>query len=508
MSWYLASLLLLVLCVNGMAQDCIKDPALAYRSTGVACRLTYPAAVVLNEKTTKVIEAAFQHAKYPSIKGEKSLLFGSKLSYGLDNLEIYNLTIGQSVFELRPGEGLSLDISNVSAEFKGTIQYGYGSWLVNFGHSVNFEIESQIDLKINPKLYCGKGRVSADTSDCYLKFDKLHLLLQGDREPNWLKKLFTDFITFTVKMAIRGQICNELNKVANILADFVQETAENFLSDGDISVDISLTGPPVITSNYIESYHRGLTKYKNTSAVINDMVTSIVFNPRQLTEHRMLYFWVSDKLLNPIINAAHEDGRFQLNISGAELTELFSTNHTDAVMPEFIQKCIMESSSPELRVWSSSGAFLNTSRDFGTSVWAEAAGQLYCGGSPTPLLSFQTNVAVEIWVSYANKKVSLHCKPTEISSYITGGEILQAYFLPSEYKKIDEYIEDAVRKIGIPKIISVLEVEITRLLDKQGTHLFDIYNPEVIPQDGYVVIQMDFGFPHHLLVEFLQKTLD
>lgn len=506
MSWYVTSLLLLlvVLCVNGMAQDCLKDPALAYRFTGAACRLTYPAAVVLNEKTTKVIEAAFQHAKYPSIKGEKSLLFGSKLIYGLDNLEIHNLTIGRSTFELRPGEGLSLDISNVSAEFKGTIQYGYGSWLVNFGHSVDFEIESQIDLKINPKLYCGKGRVSADTSDCYLNFDKLRLLLQGDREPNWLKKIFTDFITFTVKLAVRGQICKEINKVANILADFVQETAENFLSDGDISVDINLTGPPVITANYIESYHRGLTKYKNTTAVIDDSN----FNPTHLTEHRMLYFWVSDKLFNPIISAAHQDGRFQLNITGAELTELFSTNTTDVIMPEFIQKCIMESSSPELRVWSSSGAFLNTSRDFGTTVWVEATGQLYCGGSSTSLLSFKMNVAVEIWVSYANKKVSLHGKPTEISSFITGGEIPKEYNSISEFEKINKYIEDAVRKIGIPKVLSILEIEITRLLDKQGTHLFDIYNPEVIPQDGYVVIQMDFGFPHHLLVEFLQKTLE
>lgn len=85
----------------------------------------------------------------------------------------------------------------------------------------------------------------------------------------------------------------------------------------------------------------------------------------------------------------------------------------------------------------------------------------------------------------------------------------------------------------------VLEIELTRLLDKQGTNLFDIFNPEVLPQDvsvlfdlslfvmfpllysyshnesvfppsmlqGFVVIQMDFGFPHHLLVEFLKKTL-
>lgn len=73
--------------------------------------------------------------------------------------------------------------------------------------------------------------------------------------PNWLKKLFTDFITFTVKVAIKGQvslreteltfhssllskshvhvvllcsqmqICKEINKAANILADFIQDTA-------------------------------------------------------------------------------------------------------------------------------------------------------------------------------------------------------------------------------------------------------------------------------------------
>lgn len=90
-------------------------------------------------------------------------------------------------------------------------------------------------------------------------------------------------------------------------------------------------------------------------------------------------------------------------------------------------------------------------------------------------------------------------------------------------------------------VSAVLQTELTRLLDKQGTNLFDLYNPEVLPRDvsplrscsgftvvlvfershwlclsvplsvpmlqGYVVIQMDFGFPHHLLVEFLQRTL-
>lgn len=33
-------------------------------------------------------------------------------------------------------------------------------------------------------------------------------------------------------------------------------TAEQFLTDGDISVDIGITAAPVITANYIESYHK------------------------------------------------------------------------------------------------------------------------------------------------------------------------------------------------------------------------------------------------------------
>lgn len=489
--------LLLILSVIGASSGCLQDPASAYRFTGAVCRLTYPAAVVLNEKTTKVIEAAFQHARYPSMKGEKSLAFIGTIKYGLDNLEIHNLSIGQSEFELRPGVGIGLLISNVSAVFRGTILYGYGSWLGEVGSSVDFEIVSQIDLGINPKLYCGQGKVAADTSDCYLDFHKLTLHLQGDKEPNFLKRLFTDFITFTVKMAIKGQICKEINKASNILADFIQDTAERFLSDGDISVDIGVTAPPVITANYIESYHKGLIKYNNLTAVINDSV----FDPSQLTENKMLYFWLSDQVLNPLLVAAHQDGRSQLNISGSELTELFRVNLRTPT-PDYIKSCL-EGSTPELRVWSSSVPQLKTSTS-GTTVRAQASGSLYCGNTVTPTLNFDMALAVVVTASYGDKRLSLHAKPAEIA--VVHAELpLQNQQLQDEAQL--QFLKKAVRKIGIPKVMSVLEVALTRLMDKQGTNLFDIYDPQVLPQDGFMVIEMDFGFPHHLLVEFLRKTL-
>ncbi|XP_013856457.1 cholesteryl ester transfer protein [Austrofundulus limnaeus] len=158
--------------------------------------------------------------------------------------------------------------------------------------------------------------------------------------------------------------------------------------------------------------------------------------------------------------------------------------------------------SSELRVWSSSVPVLSTFPS-GTRVWAQVSAELYCGGQTAPTLCFQTNVSVEVTVSYSDKKVFLHGKPLQIL-------VLRAE-LPTQNQQLNvdtqEFIREAVEKIGIPHVLSVLSVEFTRLLDKQGTHLFDIFNPEVLHRDGYVVVQMDFGFPHHLLVDFLKKTL-
>ncbi|XP_076123473.1 cholesteryl ester transfer protein [Alosa pseudoharengus] len=490
-------LLLPLLSLVALGQACL-DPEEAYRFTGAVCRLTYPAALVLNEKTTRVIEAAFQHAKYPSIEGQKSMMVFGKVSYGLHNLEIHNLSIGHSEVELRAGEGIGFLISNVSAVFKGTLKYAYGSWLIRVSQTVDFEIESQIDLGVNPKLYCGAGKVAADTSDCFLTFHKLKLILQGDREPGWLKRVFTDFITFTVKLVIKGQICKEINNVANILADFIQNQAEQFLSDGNITIDIGVTSAPVITSNYVESYHKGLTIYNGTKAVINGSV----FHPSQLTEDHMLYFWLSDGVFNPLIAAAHHDGRFIRNISGAELMNLFKTD-LSTEMPASIKQ-ILASEAAVLTAWSVSVPQLWNVPDE-THVKAVAAVELSPGvhSADIPSLYFETEVEVSVQTSYADKKLILKATPVKISI----DKILQNQDTIALEDALVNYLTEAVEKIGIPKVTSYLEPGLTALMDMQGLNLFDIINPEVVTQNGYVVVRMGFGFPHHLLVEFLKKTL-
>lgn len=62
-------------------------------------------------------------------------------------------------------------------------------------------------------------------------------------------------------------------------------------------------------------------------------------------------------------------------------------------------QCLLESGSPELRVWSSSAPFLNTST-LGTTIWAKASGTLHCGSQGAPTLFFETVRCRLFWAAH------------------------------------------------------------------------------------------------------------
>uniref|UniRef100_W5MM68 BPI fold-containing family B member 3 n=1 Tax=Lepisosteus oculatus TaxID=7918 RepID=W5MM68_LEPOC len=317
--------------------------------------------------------------------------------------------------------------------------------------------------------------------------------------PGWIKKLFTDFVSFTVKLVIKSQICKEINNLANILAGFIQERAELFLSDGDIGVDISITASPVLKASYIESHHKGLARLGNATARISDSA----FSPALLTESRMLYFWISDQVLGPLVSAAHRDGRFVRHIAGEELQGLFRTNLM-AATPDFMSQ-LLSSESPEAKVWSLSDPQLWTTPQ-GTFVverLRESERVGVRGGGHSSVFLAPQEVEVVVRASYADKKLFLDAKPSQVS-------ILKAStWVGNDLKEVSDvdFLKEVVEKIGVPKVVSYLEPGLTALMDSHGLSLFELIDPEVVSQQGYVIVQLDFGFPHHLLVEFLQRTL-
>uniref|UniRef100_A0A8C2YBG7 Cholesteryl ester transfer protein n=1 Tax=Coturnix japonica TaxID=93934 RepID=A0A8C2YBG7_COTJA len=431
-----------------------------YSVTGIVCRMTKPAALLLNQETARLIQAAFKNAKFPNITGERSMRLLGTVAYTLANIQVSDLSIEQSEVELKENDAIDIAIKNVTAFFRGTLTYGYaGAWFLQLFHSVDFEIESSIDLQINIKLLCQEEQVAADASDCYLSFHKLKLHLQGDKEPGWLKQLFTDFISFTLKFVLKREVCKEINLIAQVMANFVHDIAENFVRDEAIGLDISLASDPLIKANYLESHHKGLVLYKNYSDILSDSV----FSPSLLSESRMLYFWLSEHILNSLASAAFLDGRLELTLRGEKL-----------------QVICRGCSSYYMCSWSEMGAFITRTHQ-----------QVYSEDSFIP-----------------------YCFLSIISKYSLGHLLLNYSYSTSLYelygfqndRSIRNFLQRMISAVGIPEVISKIEPALTSLMNSKGLHFFEIKNPEIITRKRYLIVQLDFSFPNHLLLKFLKQT--
>ncbi|NWT18558.1 CETP protein, partial [Vireo altiloquus] len=491
---------LLLVFVHGAAA-CDFGP-FPYRATGIVCRMTKPAALLLNQETAQVIQAAFRNARFPNITGERSMRLLGRVAYGLTNIQVNGLSLERSEVELKEDNAIHIAIHNVTALFKGTLTYGYaGAWFLQLFHSVDFEIESSIDLQLNIKLTCQKDQVVPDASDCYLTFHKLTLHLQGDKQPGWLKQLFTDFISFTLKLVLKREVCKEINSVAQTLTNFILDLAANFVRDEDIIVDISLASDPVIKASYIESHHKGLVLYSNNSSVLSDSV----FSPSLLTESRMLYFWFSEHSLSSLASAAFLDGRLVLNLTGEKLQELFEMEDTE-VQRKAVQMIFQGTSYNDsvAKVWSLTQPQISLQPE-GTVVRSLVALEvsiLPAGEEPRVVLYMEKEIMVTIQATYAEKKLIL--QPVDSSIEI---KMFTCAADPSGDPSIQSFLKNMILVAGIPEVTSSIASALTSLMNSKRLDLFDIINPEIITRMGYVIVQLDFGFPSHLLLNFLDKSL-
>ncbi|NXY18633.1 CETP protein, partial [Atrichornis clamosus] len=474
-----------------------------YGATGIVCRMTKPAALLLNQETAQVIQAAFRNAKFPNITGERSMRLLGKVAYALTNIQVNDLSIEKSEVELKEDSAIHIGIKNVTALFKGTLTYGYaGAWFLQLFHSVDFEIESSIDLMLNIKLMCQKDQVVPDASDCYLTFHKLTLHLQGDKQPGWLKQLFTDFISFTLKLVLKREVCKEINGLTQMLTNFVLDLAANFVRDKDIIVDLSLASDPVIKASYVESHHKGFVLYKNYSSVLSDSV----FSPSLLTESRMLYFWLSEHSLSSLASAAFLDGRLMLTLRGEKLQVLFEMGDPEE-QRKAVQMIFQGTSYNDsvAQVWSLSHPQISLQPE-GTVVKSLVAVEvsiLPAGEEPLVSLYMEKEITVTIQAAYAENKLIL--QPVDSSIEI---KVFKCTADPSgNDPSIQNFLQNMISVVGIPEVTSSIGSALTSLMNSKRLNLFDIINPEIITRKGYVIVQLDFGFPSHVLLNFLEKYL-
>ncbi|XP_072925935.1 cholesteryl ester transfer protein isoform X2 [Hemitrygon akajei] len=433
-----------LLLLAGASLSCDPGPpASSMDVTGIVCRFTKEAALIFNQETSDVIQTTLRHASFPDMAGEKSILILGTVSYVLKNLQIMNMSVESSNVELSNEKGILVSIQNVAATIKGTMDYAYTNWLLLLNHSMDFEVESQTDVDLALTLGCDNGRIEVIISDCLLNFDKLSLQLQKLSKISWIEQLLTDFVSFTLRHVLKGQICAEIHKMANLLSDFTLKQAGIFIQDGEISTSTELIGDPVITSGYVESRHKGSVFYKNLSVFQKPSVI-----PVEREETRMFNVWVSEPVINSLLFAAYHEDRLTLKLKDNDLLKVFED-----------------------------GEFEN---------------------EPNIL---QQDIETTVQSSYANRKIQLWPSSNRWSIKA----IKHNLAITLDENKANYYLENFFSSGGLQNIMSYVEFYITALLDKKGLHYFNVTNTVLEPSKGYVIIATDFHFPHQLLENFLRN---
>ncbi|CAO2610449.1 Cholesteryl ester transfer protein, partial [Lemmus lemmus] len=271
----------------------------------------------------------------------------------------------------------------------------------------------------------------------------------------------------------------------------------NILSDGDIGVDISLTRSPVITATYLESHHKGYFTYKN----ISEVRPLSSFSPTLLGDTRMLYFWFSEQVLDSLAKVAFQDGRLQLNLAEAELRAVLETWHFNPnreIIPELFSGFL---TSPGRVTVHCPRRPTISCQNKGVVVSSSVVMEFlfpHKDGQDSVAHTFEEDIVTTIQASYSKKKLSLSLVDFQIKPKTNSN-------MAESSKSIQSFLQLVISTVGIPEVMSRLEVALTTLMNSKGLDLFDIINPEIITRDGFLLLQMDFSFPEHLLVDFLQS---
>ncbi|XP_051884468.1 cholesteryl ester transfer protein [Pristis pectinata] len=475
-------------------------PASPVNTTGIVCRFTKEAALVFNQETSDVIQATFRHASFPNIVGGKSILILGSVSYIFKNLQINNMSVESSDVDLSKEKGILISIQNVAASFKGTMNYAYSNWLLKLNHSLDFEIESQTDVDLALTLACDNGRIAVTISDCLLNFDKLTLQLQKQSEVTWIKQLLTDFVSFTLRHVLKGQICAEIHKMSNLLADFTLDQAGAFIQDGKIATSTELTSDPVITSRYVESRHKGNVFYKNFSV---PQTPSAI--PVERVETRMFNLWVSEPVINSLLFAAYHEDRLTLKLVDNDLLKVFEDGEFENE-PNVLQQMLpavpmndlmlkLTPLKPPSILFKRIGTILEGSLSVEVDVLPDSK-ESYTA------LYLEMDIETTVQSSYANRKIHLQPSSNRWSIKV----IKNNPAITLDESKAKRYLEKFFSRGGLQKIISYVEFYITALLDKKGLHYFNVTNTVLKPDKGYVIVATDFRFPRQLLENFLRNV--
>ncbi|KAM4622293.1 bactericidal permeability-increasing protein-like [Discoglossus pictus] len=275
---------------------------------GAVVRITKKGLDYARQQGMDILKQKISQIDIPEISGQKRLSIFGKARYSVNGLVIKNLQLENSDISLVPNVGLRLSISSAFIEVN-------GNWRASYGISLSGRVNLKVNgLSISVDLQLGSdqnGRPTVTAANCQRSISSVNVEFSG--VVGWVLKLFRGRIDSAVKSAIEKQICQPIAESINKkLQPRLQTLPVTTNIDRIAAIDYSLTGPPFVTTGYLDIplkgqfYQRSQTKMPPFSAPLLSL-------PRD--NNHMAYIGVSKYLINTAIFVYHSAGALTYDVT-------------------------------------------------------------------------------------------------------------------------------------------------------------------------------------------------
>ncbi|XP_026546231.1 lipopolysaccharide-binding protein-like [Notechis scutatus] len=263
----------------------------------------------------------------PEFSGSYRVKMIGNVNYRFYSLNIRRFELFHSTIEPMPGQGLRVSVSNALAEMTGHWELKK-RWLKDDG---SFELKLDgISISVGLKLGSDDtGRPTVTTLDCNTHISNVDIDISGKWE--WLYNLFERKIESSFKAVMESKICEMVRiSVNSKLQSHLQSLPITANIDHTSSIDYSLVGPPVATSQCVDldlkgeffsTAHRSPAPFPapplsfplDPNRMVQFGISTYFFNTAGDVYYKSgsLTFWIVDEMVPPEVKIRLNTSSFQ-----------------------------------------------------------------------------------------------------------------------------------------------------------------------------------------------------
>ncbi|KAK9405031.1 bactericidal permeability-increasing protein [Crotalus adamanteus] len=336
---------------------CCVVPSSEAVNPGFAGRITRKGLDYACQQGVATLQKDLLAITLPEFSGSYRVKVIGNVDYRFYSLNIRRFELPHSTIEPMPGQGVRASIRNALAEMTGCWQLKK-RWLKDQG---SFELKVDgISISVGLQLgRDGAGRPTITILDCNTHISNVDIDISGKWE--WLYNLFKSKVESAFKTAMESKICDIVRTSVNSkLESHLQSLPVTTRIDNTSSIDYSLVGPPIATSDCVDLDLKGefFSNTQRTPAPFPPPPLSFPVDP-----DRMVQFAISTYFFNTAGQVYYQAERLTSWIVDDMVPKEIKIRLNTACFEPFIPqiKKLYPSMPMKLRVSPSSAPFLSIS---------------------------------------------------------------------------------------------------------------------------------------------------